>query len=143
MRARAFNYSGDELIERAAVFHGHLGPYLVLGLKAGLLANRMIGRDPFLTRAVVRTDTKPPRLCFVDGVQLTTGCTMGKGNIDVRDGEGVSVVFTRGEWRLEVGVKPSILQLLSSVSGVDVERVAIEVFRMSDDDLFSYKLTKL
>lgn len=34
----------QEFSLRAIEFHGHLGPYLVLGLKAGLYANQILGR---------------------------------------------------------------------------------------------------
>jgi formylmethanofuran dehydrogenase subunit E len=46
----------DDLVRHVVEFHGHLGPFLVLGLKAGLLANSMLGKDCFKTTAVVMTD---------------------------------------------------------------------------------------
>ncbi len=49
-----------ELIESAVKFHGHLGPFLILGLKAGLYANEVLGRDPFGMKVIVETEPKPP-----------------------------------------------------------------------------------
>ena len=50
----------DEFLSRAIEFHGHLGPYLVLGLKAGLYANQTLGRDPMKTEAFIKTKATPP-----------------------------------------------------------------------------------
>ncbi|TKJ42937.1 hypothetical protein CEE36_05470 [candidate division TA06 bacterium B3_TA06] len=66
-------------------FHGHIGPYLVLGYRAGLIANRILGDDPFAKRAHTMTGSKTPISCFTDGVQLGSCCTLGKGNITVSD----------------------------------------------------------
>jgi formylmethanofuran dehydrogenase subunit E len=66
-------------------FHGHIGPYVVLGYRAGLVANRVLGQDPFCKRAHTMTGLKPPVSCFTDGVQLGSCCTLGKGNITVSD----------------------------------------------------------
>ncbi|GAH35171.1 unnamed protein product, partial [marine sediment metagenome] len=41
----------EDFLLRAVEFHGHLGPYLVLGLRAGLFANQIFGRDPMKTEA--------------------------------------------------------------------------------------------
>lgn len=43
MKMRAVEEEGailGETIERAVEFHGHIGPFLVLGLRMGLLASR-------------------------------------------------------------------------------------------------------
>lgn len=91
-------------LEEAAVFHGHLGPFLTLGYIAGLEALRIIKADsPLKIEAIVRCPPRRPYTCFIDGVQCATSCTMGKGNIkmvedrglslELRDTEGKSVVI--------------------------------------------------
>ncbi|MFO7674763.1 MAG: formylmethanofuran dehydrogenase subunit E family protein [bacterium] len=70
-----------ELLDLAARFHGHLGPWLALGLRAGLHARRAVSADPFCLTAVVRCPGRTPYTCFLDGVQFGSGCTLGKGNI--------------------------------------------------------------
>jgi len=70
----------EDFLLKAIEFHGHLGPYLVLGLKAGLFANQIFGRKPMKTEAFIKTKTTPPQSCFADGVQFSTGCTLGKGD---------------------------------------------------------------
>lgn len=69
------------LLQQAAIFHGHLGPWLALGLRAGLRARRLVSADPFRLCARVRCPNRTPYTCFLDGIQFGSGCTLGKGNI--------------------------------------------------------------
>jgi FmdE, Molybdenum formylmethanofuran dehydrogenase operon len=82
-------------LRQAAVFHGHLGPWLVLGLKAGTYARRKLAASPFELDARVFCPAGTPHTCFVDGVQFSSGCTMGKGNISHHRANGCRVEFTR------------------------------------------------
>lgn len=93
-------------LKRAEMFHGHLGPWLVLGLRAGRCARKMLNGSPFDLRAVVECPAKPPVSCFVDGVQLGSGCTMGKSNIQhrVKSG-GCRVVFQHRDTAAKVSFK--------------------------------------
>jgi hypothetical protein len=96
-----FGYIGhmvsDRVLRQAAAFHGHLGPWLVLGLKAGTYARRRLGASPFELKARVFCPAGTPHTCFVDGVQFSSGCTMGKGNISHHRADGCRVEFTRTE----------------------------------------------
>lgn len=81
-------------LEDAARFHGHLGPFLALGFRAGEAALKELGEDdPAELKATVSCPPARPYTCFIDGVQCSTRCTLGKGNIEVRGG---------GELRLRV-----------------------------------------
>jgi formylmethanofuran dehydrogenase subunit E len=105
----------EELLVRAIEFHGHLGPYLVLGLRAGLYANQVLGKDPMETEALILTKTTPPESCFADGVQFSTGCTLGKGNISLTTGEGLLVTFKKGDQRLTLKLKSQIIEEIQSL----------------------------
>jgi hypothetical protein len=83
----------------AARFHGHLGPWLALGLKAGLQARRELGVSPFELTARVYCPSRPPHSCFVDGVQVGSGCTLGKGNINHLPARGCRVEFRSSSGR--------------------------------------------
>jgi hypothetical protein len=75
----------DALIARAVEFHGHLGPYLICGVKMGLLALKLLGSRGYRGLTVTaETGVTPPVSCLVDGLQVATGCTLGKGNIATR-----------------------------------------------------------
>ena len=109
----------ERLMDDAVRFHGHLGAFLVLGLKAGLYANEVLGKDYFGTRAVVETELLPPVSCFVDGVQLATGCTMGKGNIELRKGDSLSVTFMKKGKVLRLCLRDDILESLRRLSSME------------------------
>ena len=112
------------LMDEAARFHGHLGAFLVLGLKAGLYANEVLGKDYFESRAIVETEPVPPGSCFVDGVQLATGCTMGKGNIELRKGDSLSVTFMKKDKVLRLCLRDDILESLKRLSSMEKSREA-------------------
>lgn len=106
----------DELIKQVQEFHGHLGPFLILGVKAGLLANSLIGKDYFKTTAIVLADLNPPRSCFVDGIQFVTGCTMGKRNIKLRKSKNLSVLFIKEGKKLRLKLKDTVLESIKDIS---------------------------
>ena len=70
-------------IEEATRFHGHFCPGLMIGYRAAQIALRELNveraEDEELI-AICETDA-----CGVDGVQVVTGCTVGKGNLIRRD----------------------------------------------------------
>jgi len=125
------------LIAETVKFHGHLGPFLILGLKAGLLANRVLGKDPIRTRAIVETDPKPPRSCVIDGIQVATGCTMGKRNIELKRSNRVSITFTRGERSLRLCLRREVLEGVATISSVEeAERMALALASKPVQELF-------
>jgi len=66
-------------------FHGHLGVYVTVGLRMGAIGKRRFGQYKGL-RATVQSALEPPMRCVLDGVQFSSGCTMGKGNIVLQPG---------------------------------------------------------
>lgn len=70
-------------LEECIKFHGHICPGLSIGYKASKLGmtrlNEIRAEDEELV-AIVENDA-----CFVDAVQVLTGCTFGKGNLIYRD----------------------------------------------------------
>jgi formylmethanofuran dehydrogenase subunit E len=125
------------LLREAEKFHGHLGAFLVLGLKAGLYSNEILGKDLFVTHARVETESTPPRSCFVDGIQLTTGCTMGKRNIELMEGDSLSVTFTKNNRQLTLRIKPALLKELTGIASMgEGERAALRLVDKPVEDLF-------
>jgi formylmethanofuran dehydrogenase subunit E len=134
---RAMKVISSELCKRVVEFHGHLGPFLVLGLRAGLLANSMLGKDCFKMSAVVATDPNPPYSCLIDGVQFVTGCTMGKGNIKFRKSKNTYMLFLKGEKKLKLDLKPDVLNSIRNASSEkDSENLALKLLTKSVDELF-------
>ncbi len=76
-------------------FHGHLGPYVVAGLRLGRYAIKRLQADPhFGIEADVYCPDAPPPSCVLDGIQFSSGCTLGKRNIRHHiAAEGVTATF--------------------------------------------------
>jgi formylmethanofuran dehydrogenase subunit E len=65
--------------------------------------------------AEVHSPLKPPASCFIDGVQLGSGCTLGKRNIEVREFQGPAyVIFKTEEGEiLTLRIRPGIPELIT------------------------------
>ena len=79
-------------LKEAIKFHGHLGPYLILGLLAGSLGLKKTGAKKYFGLEVkVYGANKKPKSCLIDGLQLSTGATYGKGNIQKFAGKDIKI----------------------------------------------------
>lgn len=92
-----------EMIERARELHGHICPFLILGLRMSEIAmNRLgVGRAGLIETieekliAVVEVNN-----CLADGVQIATGCTLGNNSLIYLDlGKNALTLVRRGEKR--------------------------------------------
>ena len=61
-------------------FHGHLGPSVVAGARMGMIGLRAVEAKGYFDVEVTCEGplAKPPQSCFLDGVQVATGATLGK-----------------------------------------------------------------
>jgi len=70
--------------EAGLTLHGHKCPAMPMGLRVGASAMNKLGaeraRDGQLM-ALIEIGENHCATCFADGVQMITGCTFGKGNI--------------------------------------------------------------
>ena len=74
-----------DILERALQFHGHRCWASVAGVRAGLAALRELGVKRSGGRqlhAFIEIGEDHGGMCFGDGVQYATGCTLGKGNME-------------------------------------------------------------
>jgi formylmethanofuran dehydrogenase subunit E len=123
----------DELIPLKR-FHGHLGPYVVIGYRMGKLARQ---RFEGKMTAVVFTGKHPPMSCLIDGVQFTTGCTLGKNNIVVRDGDLPAVHFIDSTKTLEIRLLDSERVRIDSImTKRNEEKLSVDILNADEQDLF-------
>jgi len=81
-----------QLVDKVVDFHGHLCPGVIMGVRAAQIALRELGgpsEDEELV-AIVECDN-----CAVDGIQVLTGCTFGKGNLIFQDYGKTAFTFIR------------------------------------------------
>ncbi|MGQ9462006.1 MAG: formylmethanofuran dehydrogenase subunit E family protein [Candidatus Fervidibacter sp.] len=125
-------------LEAAKAFHGHLGPYLTLGLRLGNYALKTLrARKHFGIKVIIHCPPQPPPSCMVDGLQISTGATYGKRNIELIPSEEIVVQFinTDTEERLLIRVPERVKENLSSwMRGLGEEEASRRV--LEADDLF-------
>lgn len=123
----------ESLLKRAEDFHGHICPFLALGLRASELAMHRLG----LAKAGLTESVGEDVLaivecnnCFSDGVQIATGCTLGNNSLIYLDvGKNAVTLVRRGSWR---GVRVY----------VDAEKIRSRYFTKDALDLFEKVVTK-
>lgn len=105
----------EALVEKAKEFHGHICPFVVLGLRASEIAMQKLG----LAKAGEAETVGEEILaivecnnCFADGVQVATGCTLGNNSLIYMDvGKNAVTLVKRGEWKgIRVYIDPEKLE---------------------------------
>ena len=125
----------DEL-RRAAEFHTHLGPFLVVGLRMGRVVTRELGSEPFTIRLTANTGRVPPHSFCVDGLQVSTPCTVGNGGLAVADTRDMSVVAVKGDATLSVRLREDVWQRIErECTHENQEAFACDIWEMPEDAL--------
>lgn len=155
--------SDPEWLVQAVQFHGHLGPWATAGLRAGMAARRAVEADGYFDVAVAVEGplVKPPQSCFLDGVQVSTGATWGKRNLQWVKGDQLVVRIrnTRTGKAAEVRPTAALMGLLTSFkprpkavaakgaaagrdedhAGHSLETIARKIAQMPEKDILSIR----
>jgi formylmethanofuran dehydrogenase subunit E len=127
------------LLDMAIHFHGHLGSYLIVGLRMGLYALNLL-KTPGYFELWVRSYTaqQPPQSCMNDGLQVSTGCTLGKGNISCSGEELSQASFYASEKVITLKLNPRIeAAIAESKSEEQDEAMAAKLMQDPlDSDMF-------
>jgi len=111
-------HGGEEW--RAAVltneFHGHLGTYSLVGVKMGIHARERLGAALDDLEVLSFAGDAPPLSCMNDGLQVSTGATVGRGTIQVdrKGGTRPEAEFVRGGDRLRLRLKDTVRRRIES-----------------------------
>ncbi len=124
----------NPLLQAAGRFHGHIGPFLAVGLRMGQVANERLGRAPMDMKAVVWVKGRPPRSCVIDGIQYAAGCTMGKANITIEpDASKVAVRFTAKTGTVLVSLTDRFLAgIENDLKGAEEKAIIDYAFKIMD-----------
>jgi len=77
--------NAKELLDVGIKFHGHKCPAMPLGIRAGLAAMEKLGVSRASNKELfcfIEAGPSHATMCFIDGVQVATGCTYGKENME-------------------------------------------------------------
>ena len=125
------SFIDKELLEKAVRLHGHLGPFLVLGLKMSLRAKKILGQKP--EWCAVETVNCKPYSCAVDGIKTI----MESDAVTVREGEGLAAKYGGANGKeVVVRVKKALVKKYAEGPWEKCEEYAYEVIRSDDRQLF-------
>ena len=101
----------DAMIARGTLLHGHLGPFLVAGIRMGLLALELLDSPGYFgIRAESDAGSITPQSCLNDGIQIGSGCTAGKGNLTIAGSSAPQARFTTDEGlSVQITLRPEIV----------------------------------
>lgn len=126
--------SDPEWLAYAAQFHGHLGPWATAGIRMGMAGVRQVGAKGYFDVQVICEGpcVKPPKSCFLDGLQVATGATLGKRNLSWVKAEKIVVRVKNTQTGRLVEIRPTarLLGLLSSFK----PRPKTDHTKATDDD---------
>jgi formylmethanofuran dehydrogenase subunit E len=129
----------NKILKQIKKFHGHLGPYVVIGYKMGLISNQILGEDSFSKKAEIWTGINPPTSCIIDGIQMSSGCTLGKGNIKVNNYKIVKAVFSNNNGKkIKIFLKDDIkTEIDTRVTEENIIEFSKKIYNKKDDELFN------
>jgi len=119
---------------RAAILttemHGHLGIYAIVGVKMGVRALEYLHADIGDVNIISLAGTAPPESCLNDGLQVSTGATLGHGLIQSlpTDNPLSEATFSTKEKSIRMRLREDVSQMIR-----DEIKGAVEKFGHSPD----------
>ena len=132
----------NKVLKKLEEFHGHVGPYVLIGYKMGQIANKELGKDPFSKNAIIYTGISPPVSCLVDGVQISSGCTLGKGNITIKNENCAKVEFSnKSGKKLTIELNEEIRKEIdTTVTQDNILSYSEKLYERSNEELFKISM---
>jgi len=90
--------------------HGHLGTYSIIGAKMGMYARDILKAEIDRIQITSFAGNMPPLSCFNDGLQISTGATLGLGMIEVKNDSvpSPSAIFTYKGRKIKLTLKKEV-----------------------------------
>lgn len=125
--------------EEAIHFHGHDGPFLALGYRAGMYARQVLKPKGIMgLECIVEVRNEKPWTCAIDGIQCATCCTPGKGILKIKETteKVVTISFKNRKTQetLNLKIKDEIFEKFKNID--DLKKGAQEVLNTPIDNLF-------
>ena len=92
-------------------FHRHLGVFSIVGAKMGIKARELFGVGADLLEVTTYAGSNPPYSCLNDGIQVSTGATLGMGTIHMAKDKKTkpSAVFSYKGRSIRISLKKEYL----------------------------------
>lgn len=125
-----YGYNEWKAIVMTDEFHGHLGIFSIVGAKMGIKAREFFGVGPDEMEVITYAGSEPPYSCLNDGIQVSTGATLGMGTIHLATDSinRPSAFFTYNNRSILISLKKEYLEKVDA----DI-REGIVKFGLMDD----------
>lgn len=129
-----------DLLQQTAARHSHLCPRQVLGVRMGLAGMAALGLDaPMKERTaliIVETDG-----CFADGIEVSTGATIGHRSLRINDFGKIAVTFADIDTGHAIRISPTlnVRQRVQSYASSEKNHYTVQLLgyqTMPDNELF-------
>ena len=135
------------LLDQSSARHSHLCPRQVLGVRVGLAGMQALGLEPPIKgkRLLVILETDG---CFADGVEVTTGCSVGHRTLRVEDYGKIAATFVdvKTEQAVRVAPRPDVRQRAYAYSPDECRHYFAQLRSyqiMPDDELLTIQAVHL
>lgn len=128
-----------EILTKALEFHGHRCWASASGVRIGLAALDALGVERAGSKelfAAVEIGERHGAMCFADGIQYTTGCTIGKGTISKTDEGKLAVVLTEASTgrSVRVSYKPTLQAQIAGSEFMRKRRAGVSPTDIPEDE---------
>jgi formylmethanofuran dehydrogenase subunit E len=139
------NVSTKSLVRKAKEFHGHLGPFLAIGVRMGQIGLRELGLSEQIDslRVLLKVLPSVPYSCIVDGLQISTKCTVGNQRLHLENAEKIEAKFkdlNKGQ-SVTISPQPAVFAMLKeqivgkNLSEKKLRQLAWTIASMPEKDL--------
>ena len=127
--------------------HGHLGPFLVIGVRMGEAAIKTLklsDEERHGLLANVKVPLHPPFSCLLDGIQVSTTCTIGNQRLQIKNSKTIQATFTRQKdaKKVKITLTQNLSEQLEQKQKQDKldEAFAWELAELPENQLFNITL---
>lgn len=135
------------MISDAQKLHGHLGPFLVIGVRMGAIARRALsvpGDQCAGLKVNVKVPLFPPFSCLLDGIQAATNCTVGNQRLTIENSEDICANFTErnASKTVKITLNSQMAEKLKKKRAENslTEKYALELAKTPENQLFNVKI---
>lgn len=95
--------------------HRHLGTYSLIGAKMGIRAREILDAPLDSVRVISYAGSNPPLSCMNDGLQVSTGASLGRGTISIADGQKrPAACFIYKDKKIVLTLKESVVRQIKN-----------------------------
>ena len=102
-------------------FHGHVGPWVVTGFMLGKLAKKYIEG---LKLIKIFNPLIPPKSCLIDGLELSSGLTIGRGEVRIKKSSQSVIIFSGRLDEIKIVLKSEMIKIIEGFEHQNLKQLS-------------------